>query len=554
MRPTDIGGGGYGQQRGATLGSVSLNVTTPGTSNQTFTSGGNSIILNWTVDNTPIYQPNPAPGTSGRIANGALFDGTGIVTVTDATVPLNLIDDFTIAAWIKTTAVNSGILVKTDGDTTWEQGEKAFYLNSTGQPTFVGFGNNYIRSNTAVNDGYWHYVVVVWDYSGSGTTGTGKIYIDGVDATGTVNYRTNNADVAGHTLKIGGTNNNTNEARYIFDGQIDELAAYRRALSEAELYSIYLREIRWYRDQATSYITVDTDNPTVELLSDGAYWADGYIQLAVATTDATSSVALVDFGLKGPGASSYTWMGAQQCQDNGVDGAAWCPSFDSSVLGGEGKYELQFRVVDAVGNETTSQVYTLYVDGTSPTASGSFTGQWGTFVAQDDERLNWTVNLSGTLSDPNLNTTPVVAGSGVVTNTVLVELLDSANGLISEGEQQATVTGSSWSVNYKLEGSRPQGTYSVRITLADNVGNVSLMTLGTVRFDERPPKATFNQWEVNSEVISSTLTLRGNVSDQADWAGEAAHYAFEAEQGSPVSVTAGEWRSRELHQLSGAGQ
>ncbi|MBP7998168.1 MAG: hypothetical protein KA314_02115 [Chloroflexi bacterium] len=518
----------------ATLGSVALNVTTPGTSNQTFTSGGNSITLNWTVDSTPIYQPNPAPGTSGRIANGALFDGTGYVTVTDTTVPFSLVADFTIAAWINTTAVNTGILVKSDGDNSWERGEKAFYLDSTGQPTFVGWGNNYIRSNTAVNDGYWHYVVVVWDYNGSGTTGTGKIYIDGVDATGTVNYRTNNADNSGDTLKIGGTNNNTNEARYLFDGQMDELAAYQRALSEAELYSIYLREIRWYRDRATSYITVDTDNPTVELLSDGAYWADGYIQLAVATTDPTSSVALVDFGLKGPGASSFTWAGAQQCQDNGVDGAAWCPSFDSSTLGGEGQYEMQFRVVDAVGNETLSPVYTLYVDGTSPTASGSFTGQWATLAAQDDERLNWTVNLSGTLSDPNLNTTPAVAGSGVVTNTVLVELLDAANGLIGEGEQQATVTGTSWSVNYRMEGARPQGTYAVRITLADHVGNVSLMTLGTIRFDERPPKATFDSWEVDAQVISTTLTLSGNVSDQADWAGEAAHFAFEEGVGSSI--------------------
>lgn len=517
-----------------TLGSTSVNVNSPGTSNQTFSSGGSSITLNWTVDSTPIYQPNPAPGTSGRIANGALFDGNGAVEVTDSTVPLSLVDDFTIAAWIKTTAVSTGILVKTDSDTTWEQGEKAFYLDSSGLPTFVGWGNNYIRSSTAVNDGNWHYVVVVWDYSGSGTTGTGKIYIDGVDATGSVNYRTNNADVAGNTLKIGGTNYNTNEARYIFDGQIDELAAYQRALSEAEQYSIYLREIRWYRDRDTAYITVDTDSPTVELLSDGAYWTYGYIQLAVATTDPTSYVALVDFGLKGPGASSFTWMGAQQCQDNGVDGAAWCPTFDASEWGGEGKYEVQFRVVDAVGNETTSQVYPLYVDGTSPTAGGSFTGQWATFVAQDDERLSWTVNLAGTLSDPDLPTTPVVAGSGVVTKTVQVELLNQTSTLISEGEQQATVSGSNWSVDYRLEGARPHGTYYVRITLEDMVGNASLMTLGTIRFDERPPKATFNRWEVDAEVISTTLTLRGNVSDQADWAGEAAHYAFEEAGGAAV--------------------
>ena len=59
-------------------------------------------------------------------------------------------------------------------------------------------------------------------------------------------------------------------------------------MSEAEINGIYLRELRWYRDKATTYLTVDTDAPTIELLSDAAYWPNGYNQLAVATTDATS--------------------------------------------------------------------------------------------------------------------------------------------------------------------------------------------------------------------------------------------------------------------------
>lgn len=516
-----------------TLGSASLNVASPGSTSQTFSSGGNAITLFWTVDSTPVYQPNPAPGSSGRIANGAIFDGDGQIEVSDTTLPLSLIADFTIQFWIKTTATSTGIVVKNDSDSSWEQGEKALYLNSSGQPTFVGWGNSYIRSNTAINDDNWHFVAVVWDYSGSGTTGTGKIYIDGVDATGTVNYRTNNADNSGNTLKIGASNNNTSEAPNRFAGQLDELAIYQRALSQSELYSIYLREIRWYRDQAISIITIDTDTPTIELLSDATYWPYGYIQLAVATTDATSGVALLDVGLKAPGDTAFSWSGATECQDNGISGAAWCPYFDTSTLGGEGKYEIQFRAVDGVGNETTSSVYTFYVDGISPTASGSFSGQWLTPTTQDDGRLSWEITLSGTLSDPDINTTPTFPGSGVDTNTVLVELLDDDT-VIGEGQQAATVSGSNWSIAYHLEGARPQGSYLVQITLEDNVGNVSLLTLGTVKLDERPPRVTFNSWGVNSEVISTTVTLQGNVSDQADWAGEMAHYAFEEDSRATI--------------------
>ena len=40
-----------------------------------------------------------------------------------------------------------------------------------------------------------------------------------------------------------------------FIGQIDELAVYGRTLTEQEIFSIYLRELRWYQDSAISFIT-----------------------------------------------------------------------------------------------------------------------------------------------------------------------------------------------------------------------------------------------------------------------------------------------------------
>ncbi|MFZ0545161.1 MAG: LamG-like jellyroll fold domain-containing protein [Candidatus Promineifilaceae bacterium] len=504
-----------------TLGTVNLDVANPGTAVQTFSAGGNSIQLTWTVDSMPIYRPNPTPGTSGRIANGALFDGEGFITITE-TVPLNLNDhDFTIAAWIKTTASDVGILIKDDGDNNWEPGEKAFYLDGSGYPTFATQGN-FMRAGTAVNDDHWHYVVAVWNYGG-GSFGESKVYIDGLDATTIDTYIGTWPDNPGDTLKIGGKHPYSTN----FIGQIDELVAYRRALTEAELYSIYLREIRWYRDRTTSYLTVDTDAPIVALLSDATYRPNGYTQLAVATTDPTSYVALLDFGLKAPGQADFTWWGAPQCQDNGTDGAAWCPFFDTTTLGGEGKYQVQFRAVDAVGNEATSAVYTFYIDDTPPTVSGNYTGQWGTITDQDDKRLNWTVALTGTIGDPDLSITPVVAGSGLVTNSVQVTLVDAAGGLIGEGAQQAAVNGSDWIIDYKMTGARPQGTYTITVNVEDKVGNTAETTLGTVHFDERPPRVTFNRWEINDLIISDTVTLNGAVSDQADWGGEVASYAFE---------------------------
>jgi hypothetical protein len=56
-------------------------------------------------------------------------------------------------------------------------------MTSGGDVNWVGWGRDYISGNESINDGKWHHVVVVWDYSGTGTTGTGKMYVDGTDAT-----------------------------------------------------------------------------------------------------------------------------------------------------------------------------------------------------------------------------------------------------------------------------------------------------------------------------------------------------------------------------------
>ena len=72
-----------------------------------------------------------------------------------------------------------GLLNCQDADTTWELGEKSMYIDSAGFPTFVGFGNNWIYSNRAVNDNAWHHIALTWAYSGSGTSGTSNMYIDG---------------------------------------------------------------------------------------------------------------------------------------------------------------------------------------------------------------------------------------------------------------------------------------------------------------------------------------------------------------------------------------
>ena len=511
----------------AVLGTINSNATSAGTHAHTFSNGSNSLSLNYTIDSEIVYQANPIPGTDGQIGNTALFDGNGYIELTDSTIPLNLAKaDFTLMTWVKTDQPHAGILAKNDGDTVWEPGEKVFYIaNGTGYPSFVGWGNDYIRGNVDITDNLWHHVAVVWDYDGSGIEGVGRIYVDGVDVTGYDSYRASQDDVSGNTLKIGAPN--YAEAQRIFAGQLDELAAYQRALTAAEIETIHLLELRWYRDHAVQEVVVDSDNPTVNMLSTNPYLNDGYVQLAAQIEDATSRIALAQFGLKQPGESSFTWQTAVSCTDSPI---TYCPAFTTA---GEGTYEVQFRAVDSVGNETVSSVYSYYVDTTPPTISGNGTPLAFTIVETSNDA--WTITLDGTISDPLIGS---VAGSGVHTNTLRLTLTDERGHILGIPHQPAdAIVGSAWTATYDVSGAAPLGHYTVAATVADVKGNQTTATLGTITLDERPPTSHYadvlsSRTISSANIISTTQTITGVVTEQDRWSGAILDLHFEEAAGS----------------------
>ena len=76
---------------------------------------------------------------------------------------------------------------------------------------------------------------------------------------------------------------------------------------------------------------------------------------------------------------------------------------------------------------------------------------------------NNVLTLSGQASDPG---SP--AASGVATNTVAIEVLDWQGATVA-GNQFATVTGTSWQVDYPFAGA-PYGQYQVWVNLEDQAG------------------------------------------------------------------------------------
>ena len=467
---------------------------------------GTPTTISQVISGTTQTALNPAPGVDGKIGNVATFDGNGVITVDDPNYAVgNLTNDFTIMAWIKPTnlANENGFraIMSPQADTS----VNGFFFGTWGKKLTLSIYDVSTHLSTAdVNDGIWQHVAMTMNSSNSVT-----FYINGI----AVGSSTSAAVLANtdEPLYIGGRylNGSITQA---FQGSIDELSIYRGAQSANEISLAYLRDLRWYRDRGSQIITIDTDNPTVALIGNQTYYTNTYTMLAVETFDPTSNVTMLDFGIKGPSDSTFSWHGAPSCND-GTLGRTWCPSFNPATMGGEGRYQVQFRAVDQAGNETTSSVYDLYVDASAPTAASSHTsGSLTALTPMPNQNDSWTVALNGTVSDATLS--GGFAGSGVISTTVLVGLRASDGSYLSANRQQVALNSTNWSVTFQILNEQPNGTYTIELQAADALGNQATVDVGSLLFDVVAPVGEIDRTTSPTIVTGTTVSpLVGTVDD-----------------------------------------
>ncbi|MCU0430171.1 MAG: hypothetical protein MUF42_09390 [Cytophagaceae bacterium] len=185
-------------------------------------AGGNPVE-NVTIDFTR---------QSGNSGHSLTFNGTSYITTGKSIRELGP-SSFTMEAWIKTTCTRCGILGKSDLDNTWESGEKSFYLDISGRPSFVGNGSGYITGSVPVNDDNWHHIAVTWDKTGSKRA----MYVDGA-AVGlaTATYSGSQSDAA-FTFQLGRQNNpvSVTEALNHFTGEMDEIRIWNNSRSADQI-------------------------------------------------------------------------------------------------------------------------------------------------------------------------------------------------------------------------------------------------------------------------------------------------------------------------------
>jgi|GEM_PF-1407407 len=252
-------------------GTYLVRVTNPGgtvnSSNATLTVTSTNVsigglLAHWRFDEPPgatvaadvtgnfpgTNSPNGAAFVTGGRAGNALSitrAQNGFVNVGNV-LPLSS-GTYTISAWART-ATNDATdnLVVLGKHTTGQRNGYFIVVNTTAgtlTPTraaFVTGGSGTASptvaetpiSTTVVNDGEWHQIVVVHDAAG----GTKRMYVDGAPVEDTKPVQSVVAPTA--TLLIGGVVTAGNNVG-LFDGLLDDIQFYDRALNDAEIDFIF---------------------------------------------------------------------------------------------------------------------------------------------------------------------------------------------------------------------------------------------------------------------------------------------------------------------------
>jgi hypothetical protein len=176
--------------------------------------------------NTPSWDPN------GMI-NGALgFDGTDDYVEIIGYKGVTSTAGRTCTAWIKTTASEQGNILSWG---TEQPGQKWMFRTESDGTLSVGIWGGYINTATTVNDGVWHHVAAVLTDDGDPSVDEILLYIDGILQTDATANTTQSIYTAALQDVIIGMFENGGVSTSYFEGLIDDVRVYDRALTQPEI-------------------------------------------------------------------------------------------------------------------------------------------------------------------------------------------------------------------------------------------------------------------------------------------------------------------------------
>ena len=177
----------------------------------------------------------------GQVGQAFSLDGTSDHVLLPSSVRLNIDNDFSIDAWVKnsTQAGLDMVFGQSDGPNGSNIPLLWFYVFNGSAGAFLRGADSpdtlEASSTRLVNDGEWHHIALVW----TAASNSAQIYVDGV-ADGSVSGPLGGNTASNDWVGIGGVDDNfRGGVQHFFEGLIDEVEIFHRALSSAEIQSIY---------------------------------------------------------------------------------------------------------------------------------------------------------------------------------------------------------------------------------------------------------------------------------------------------------------------------
>ena len=217
----------------------------------TATPQGTGLVLGVAGPQAPAYPLFETTNTAAQFNGASNYISGGTAASLAGT------NDFTISAWVKTTAATTTGVILQQRDVANYVGEYQLAVNPAGTVSFYIYGSGGYQFNftttQAVNDGQWHTIMA----ERSGGT-NGYIYIDGILA----------ASASGASQSLTGTINtyigrDVRNLNNTFNGQIDEVAIFTRALATNQIAQLsntnrYLLPAQWSSNAVGTVATETT--------------------------------------------------------------------------------------------------------------------------------------------------------------------------------------------------------------------------------------------------------------------------------------------------------
>lgn len=213
---------------------------------------------------------NGATLTTDRFGNmGKAYSFEGVKNRIITTVKPGSISEYSITGWINTSSQNGAPFICNRGSAYSGQYSQTFLLNSAGILQYgIDYDNVNIskKSNNTVNDGNWHFFAGTWTkQSGNIVSSDIKLYIDGkLNDISSEDFGVAQSPILSPNNIVIGTYDSLGIWPYKFNGKLDDIRIYNRALSSDEITQLYNSE-----KPSTSNIVTDINGNVYQTVQIG---------------------------------------------------------------------------------------------------------------------------------------------------------------------------------------------------------------------------------------------------------------------------------------------